>query len=250
MKRTLAEFARLCGGRLTGADAAFSDVVSDSRTLAAGQLFVALSGPKFDGNDFVAAAHAAGAAGAVVSAAQPVALPQSVEAAQVNAQTFDQKIEQLQAPRTTGSAPAEVHFTSDEVSAEMAQSMGAVPAAAPSPVKPVNAAPASPDAVVSPGQVEVKGYQVRLEGDVAHGQFLTQIAGKDIYVTLAGHLGSQDGYVTFDPTEFKVGDLSIPVSLVNSALQKKLAEQRESLKLPDGVGGLRVENGELVITQK
>jgi UDP-N-acetylmuramoyl-tripeptide--D-alanyl-D-alanine ligase len=78
MKRTLAEFARLCGGRLTGADAAFSDVVSDSRTLAAGQLFVALSGPKFDGNDFVAAAHAAGAAGAVVSAAQPVALPQIV----------------------------------------------------------------------------------------------------------------------------------------------------------------------------
>ena len=78
MKRTLAEFARLCGGRLTGADATFTDVVSDSRTLAAGQLFVALSGPKFDGNDFVAAAHAAGAAGAVVSAAQPVALPQIV----------------------------------------------------------------------------------------------------------------------------------------------------------------------------
>jgi len=78
MKRTLAEFARLCGGRLAGADAAFSDVVSDSRTLAPGQLFVALSGPKFDGNDFVAAAHAAGAAGAVVSTAQPVTLPQIV----------------------------------------------------------------------------------------------------------------------------------------------------------------------------
>jgi len=78
MKRTLAEFARLCGGRLTGTDATFTDVVSDSRTLAAGQLFVALSGPKFDGNDFVAASHAAGAAGAVVSAAQPVALPQIV----------------------------------------------------------------------------------------------------------------------------------------------------------------------------
>src|SRR5439155_10987829 len=98
--------------------------------------------------------------------------------------------------------------------------------------------------------VEIKGYQVKLDGDVARGQFLTQLAGKDIYVTLAGRLGSQDGYVTFDPTESKVGDLSIPVSLVNSALQKKLAEQRESLKLPEGVGSLRVENGELVITQK
>jgi hypothetical protein len=37
---------------------------------------------------------------------------------------------------------------------------------------------------------------------------------------------------------------------VNASLQKKLAEQREQLKLPDGIASLRVENGELVITQK
>jgi hypothetical protein len=98
--------------------------------------------------------------------------------------------------------------------------------------------------------VQVKGYAVKLEGDVARGQFATQIAGKDVYVTLAGHLGSQDGYVTFDPTEFKVGELNIPVSLVNSALQKKLVEQREQLKLPTGIASLRVENSELVIMQK
>jgi hypothetical protein len=61
---------------------------------------------------------------------------------------------------------------------------------------------------------------------------------------------SQDGYVTFDPTEFKVGDFNIPVSLVNSALQKKLAEQRDQLKLPDGVSSLRIENSELVIVGK
>jgi hypothetical protein len=185
----------------------------------------------------------------VMSKPQPVAPPLSASAARENAQAFDQKLEQLAAPRSAGSAPAEVHFTSDEVSAEMAESVGAIPAA-PTAARPVSSVPASPDAVVSPGEVQVTSYQVKLEGDVAHGQFLTQIAGKDIYVTLAGHLGSQDGYVTFDPTEFKVGDLSIPVSLVNSALQKKLAEQREQLKLPEGVGGLRVENGELVITQK
>jgi hypothetical protein len=132
----------------------------------------------------------------------------------------------------------------------MAQAVGAIPATPQGAGRPVSSAPASPDAVVGPGEVEVKGYQVILHGDIARGQFLTQVAGKDIYVTLAGHLGSQDGYVTFDPTEFKVGDLSIPVSLVNSALQKKLAEQREQLKLPEGVASLRVENGELVITQK
>ena len=78
MKRTLAEFARLCGGRLEGADAAFTDVVSDSRALKRGQLFVALTGPHFNGNDFVGAALNAGAAGAVVIAVQPVKLPQIV----------------------------------------------------------------------------------------------------------------------------------------------------------------------------
>lgn len=186
----------------------------------------------------------------LLSKPQRVAGPQNAETARVNAQSFDQKLEQLQAPRTAGSPPAEVHFSSDEVSAEMAQSMGALPAAPVTTAKPVNSVPNSPDAEIGSGAVQVKDYQVKLDGDVARGQFLTEVAGKDIYVTLAGHLGSQDGYVTFDPTEFKIGDLNIPVSLVNSALQKKLVEQREQLRLPDGVAALRVENSELVITQK
>ena len=116
------------------------------------------------------------------------------------------------------------------------------------------AASASPlssaDAAVAPGQPEVKDYQVSFDGDVAHGQFLTQIAGKDVWVTLSGHLGSKDGYATFDPTEFKIGDLNVPVSLVNDTLQKRLNEQRDRLKLPDNVGGMKVENSELVMTQK
>jgi UDP-N-acetylmuramoyl-tripeptide--D-alanyl-D-alanine ligase len=53
-------------------------VVSDSRTLKPGELFVALKCPRFDGNAFVAAAHARGAAGALVDAAQPVPLPQVI----------------------------------------------------------------------------------------------------------------------------------------------------------------------------
>ncbi len=63
-------------------------------------------------------------------------------------------------------------------------------------------------------------------------------------------MGAKDGYATFDPTEFKVGDLSVPVSLVNDQLQKRLQEQRDRLKLPDFVGDLRVEKGELVIREK
>ncbi len=78
MKRTLREFARLAGGTLRGTDAAYTEVVSDSRRLEPRQLFIALKGPHFSGSDFVAAAANAGAAGAVVEALQPVSLPQIV----------------------------------------------------------------------------------------------------------------------------------------------------------------------------
>jgi hypothetical protein len=184
----------------------------------------------------------------ILSKPQPVAPPQNREEVRSNAQSFDQKIQILEAARDQNSSPAEVRFTSDEVSAEVAENMSP---SSPGPAgTTANKQPNSPDAVVAQGDVQVKGYQVKLEGDVARGQFVANVAGKDVWVTLAGHLGSQDGYVTFDPTEFKVGEFNIPISLVNSALQKKLAEQREQLKLPPGIASLRVEDGQLVITQK
>jgi hypothetical protein len=203
----------------------------------------------------------------------PVARTLSPAAALASAQSFDQKIQQLDQPKDPEQAPAEVRLNSDEVSAAIAQAVGSLPiSAAPStgvaqPGRTVSnqasssqsspngsglpsTVPSSLDAALASGQPEVKDYQVNFDGDVAKGQFLTQIAGKDVWVTLAGHLGSKDGYATFDPTEFKVGDLSVPISLVNDALQKKLTEQRDRLKLPDNVGGIKVENGELVMTQK
>jgi UDP-N-acetylmuramoyl-tripeptide--D-alanyl-D-alanine ligase len=78
MKRTLGEFALACGGRLEGADRSYTGVSTDTRTLQSGELFVALSGPRFNGSEFVRAAQAAGAAGAVVPAPQPAPLAQIV----------------------------------------------------------------------------------------------------------------------------------------------------------------------------
>ena len=179
---------------------------------------------------------------------QPVAQPQPIAAASANAQKFQEKLQQLDQAKLPGQAPAEVHLSSDEVSAAMAQAAGAIPLTAAT--DSASAPTASLEMGAANGQPEVKDYQVNFDGDIARGQFLTQVAGKDVWVTLAGHLGSQDGYATFDPTEFKVGDLNVPVSLVNTALQKKLTEQRDRLKLPDNVSGIKVENGELVMTQK
>jgi len=186
----------------------------------------------------------------------PVAHPQTPAAMAEHAQSFDQKMTEFQQaaqqaqvnnpsqsastdtsePVSAASKP-EVHINSDEVSAVLAQALG-------------GAQGLTPDSSVGSGAPVIKDQQVSLDGDVVHGQFLTEIGGKDVWITISGHIGQKDGYATFDPTEFKVGDLNVPVSLVNPALQKKLAEQRDRLKLPDNVGNMKVENGELVMQGK
>jgi UDP-N-acetylmuramoyl-tripeptide--D-alanyl-D-alanine ligase len=65
-----AEAAAATGGRSSRPWQA-TGVSIDSRTVAAGDLFVALAGPNFDGHDFVADALAKGAAAALVSRPPP-----------------------------------------------------------------------------------------------------------------------------------------------------------------------------------
>ncbi len=59
--------AKAMSGTLAGENATFSGVSTDSRAVAAGELFVALRGDIFDGHEFVAAAKARGAVAAVVA---------------------------------------------------------------------------------------------------------------------------------------------------------------------------------------
>jgi hypothetical protein len=185
----------------------------------------------------------------------PVAPMLPPAAAAANEQSFEEKVNQLAQPRMPGGSGSEVRINSGELSAALAQAAGLLPATTPAPSTNATSpsfasSPASP-AMEFPGAVpNIKDYQVSMDGDLIRGQFLTQIAGKDVYLTLAGHLGSKDGYATFDATEVKVGDLSVPASLVNGVLQKKLAEQRDQLKLPNNVKDVKVENGEMVFVEK
>lgn len=66
MNATLSSVAQSMRGTLHGADCPFDGVSTDSRTLRRGELFFALSGPNFDGGEFVSQASDKGAAGAVV----------------------------------------------------------------------------------------------------------------------------------------------------------------------------------------
>jgi len=67
MMMTLHQAAQAIAAQAQGADAGFGGVSTDSRSIAAGELFVALSGEHFDGHDYVADVLARGAAGALVS---------------------------------------------------------------------------------------------------------------------------------------------------------------------------------------
>lgn len=193
----------------------------------------------------------------VVKRPAPVAPAQTPTAIAAHAQSFDQKMADFQIAVAQSTSPAqstgvalpgtpmgaadnpkpEVHITSDEVSAVIAQSLGSTGAL-------------TPNSNIGSDAPAIKDQSVTFDGDLVHGQFLTEIAGKDVWITVSGHIGDKDGYATFDPTEFKVGDLNVPVSLVNPALQKKLTEERDRMKLPDGVGGVKVENGQLVLQGK
>jgi UDP-N-acetylmuramoyl-tripeptide--D-alanyl-D-alanine ligase len=63
----LLDTSRAMSGTLFGENASFSGVSTDSRNVAAGELFIALRGENFDGHEFVATAKACGAAAAVVA---------------------------------------------------------------------------------------------------------------------------------------------------------------------------------------
>ena len=69
----LSEAASVLGARVTGGELTFTGVSTDTRTLKAGDLFVALRGERFDGHGFLDAARAAGAAAAMIDGAADAA---------------------------------------------------------------------------------------------------------------------------------------------------------------------------------
>ena len=76
--RTLSWVAAATAGTLHGEDRSFARVSTDTRSLSPGELFIALSGPNFDGHAFAAQAAAAGAVGVLVAHRVELALPQVV----------------------------------------------------------------------------------------------------------------------------------------------------------------------------
>jgi len=129
---------------------------------------------------------------------------------------------------------------------------------------PVNAG-ANPDATVAPAaspsasataepttndvQSTVKDVKVDLVNDLVKAYIVFDFHGKDMSLELDGHLSSAEGYLRFEPTAGEIGALPLPQSVLNSAVDKLMSspENREKLRLPAGVNGIKVKNGQLVI---
>ena len=75
IRMRLGEAAAALGLRAVGEDVEFHGVGTDSRTIPAGALFVAVRGPRFDGHDFVDGAMRRGAAAALVERAPTASIP-------------------------------------------------------------------------------------------------------------------------------------------------------------------------------
>ena len=75
----LSEVSTALAGHLLNADATFKGVSIDSRAITKGQLFIALTGPRFDGHDYLNEVAAKGAVAALVEREVPEsALPQLI----------------------------------------------------------------------------------------------------------------------------------------------------------------------------
>ncbi len=86
----LSEAARIVQGTMSGNDAEFTSVSTDSRAVRPGGLFVAIPGERFDGHAFLPQAGAMGAVGAIVSNRTSVA-----------ASEVESKLTLIEAPDTT-----------------------------------------------------------------------------------------------------------------------------------------------------
>ena len=135
------------------------------------------------------------------------------------------------------SPKAEVHINSDEISAVLAQSLGNAGGAA-----------LTPDSNIGSGAPTIKDQQVSFDGDLVHGQFLTEIAGKDVWVTISGHSETKM-VMPVRANRIQSGRSQRSGFARESSAAEEVGRARDRLKLPDGVGSMKVENRQLVMQQ-
>lgn len=101
-------------------------------------------------------------------------------------------------------------------------------------------------------QSTVKDVKIDMDGDLIKAYVVFDFHGKDLSLELDGHLGTQDGYIRFQPVAGKLGSLPLPQSTLDAAVEKLMAspENREKLRLPSDIEDISIVNGQAVVTYK
>jgi hypothetical protein len=190
----------------------------------------------------------------VFRAVPPPAIATSPQAAA----SVEQKVEAVEQVVASGQS-ATLRLDQTELNSYLASHLDITPAA---PTKSAPDSTSSRDANPSPTppatpaeQVEqvrssVRDVKVELVEDRVRAYVVFDFHGKDLTLQLEGRLASANGYLRFEPVSGQLGSLPIPRSALETAVQRMMdaPENREKLKLPPEIAGLRIENGELVAT--
>jgi hypothetical protein len=98
----------------------------------------------------------------------------------------------------------------------------------------------------------VRDVRFQLIEDRVKAYVVFDVHGKDMTLQLEGRLGTQNGYLRFEPVSGQIGSLPIPQSALESAVQRLMdsPENREKLKLPSDISDLRIQNGEIVASYR
>ena len=189
--------------------------------------------------------------------------PPAVQSSPQAAARAEEKLEQVEHTISEGQK-ATLRLDESEVNSYLASHLD-LAKDAPVSSSPGSAAPTAngPDAVQgadgsatpSAADVEqmrnsVKDVKVQMEGDQVRAYVVFDVHGKDMTLNLVGKLGSQDGYLKFEPVSGQIGSLPIPQSTLETAVKRLMEspENREKLKLPADVSDMHIENGQLVAT--
>ena len=193
----------------------------------------------------------------VFHAAPPPVIATSPQAAA----RVEQKVEAVEQAVTSGQS-ATLRLDQTELNSYLATHLDISPASAasantaPSPAQADGATSRLPTpSGAAAEQIEqvrssVRDVKVELVDDRVRAYIVFDFHGKDMTLQLEGRLSAANGYLRFEPVSGQIGSLPIPQSTLETAMQKMMdsPENREKLRLPAEISGLKIENGELLAT--
>jgi hypothetical protein len=172
--------------------------------------------------------------------------PPSVVTSTQAAASAEQKIAQVEQAVNSGQ-PATLRMDESELNSYLASHLDISPDGS-SNASPGGAAPADVEQVRS----AVRDVKVQLIDDRVRAYVVFGFHGKDMTLQLEGKLGAEDGYLRFEPVSGQIGSMPIPQSSLETAVRHMMEspENREKLRLPAEMSGLKIENGEFVASYK